>query len=80
MTLDLATLYAASGTAKLADLPTYEARAKKLVPPWAEVTMTGPAPIWLYLRVAHSLHGWVKTLVYHSPVTGPVQIFDHDAG
>ena len=33
MTLDLSTLYAATGTAKLADLPAYEARVKELVPP-----------------------------------------------
>ena len=79
MILDLSTLYAATGSARLADLPAYEARVKELVPPGSDVTMTGPAPIWLYLRVAHTLHGWVKGLVYDSPVTGPVQIFDHDA-
>ncbi len=78
MTLDIATLYAATGTAKLADLPAYEARVKEMVPPGADVTLTGPGPVWLYLRLAHALHGRARTLFYDSPVTGPVQIFNHD--
>ena len=51
MILDISTLYAATGTAKLADLPAYEARARDLVPPGAAVTLTGPGPVWLYLRL-----------------------------
>ena len=39
--------------------------------------LTGPAPVWLYLRLAHALHGRVRTLTYDSPVTGPVPVFDH---
>lgn len=78
MTLDLATLYAPTGTAKLADLPAYEKQAKKLVPPGADVTLTGQAPVWLYLRIAHALHGIARSLTYDSPVTGPVTIFDHN--
>ena len=78
MTLDIATLYAATGTAKLAELPAYEARVKELVPPGADVTLTGPGPVWLYLRLVHALHGRARTLFYDSPVTGPVQIFNHD--
>lgn len=78
MTLDLATLYTATGTAKLADLPAYEARARELVPPGADVTLTGPGPVWLYLRLAHTLHGRARTLTYDSPVTGPVLVFDHN--
>ena len=78
MTIDIATLYAATGTAKLADLPAYEARVKEMVPPGADVTLTGPGPVWLYLRLAHALHGRARTLFYDSPVTGPVQIFNHD--
>lgn len=78
MTLDLATLYAATGTAKLADLPAYEARVRELVPPGADVTLTGHAPVWLYLRLAHALHGRVRKLTYDSPVTGPIEIFNHD--
>jgi hypothetical protein len=78
MTLDLSTLYTATGTARLADLPAYEQAAQAAVPPGAEVTLTGPAPVWLYLRVAHALHGRARRLVYLSPVTGPVEIFTHD--
>lgn len=78
MTLDLSTLYAATGTAKLADLPAYEARVRELVPPGADVTLTGPGPVWLYLRLAHTLHGRARILTYESPVTGPVEIFNHN--
>ncbi len=78
MTLDVSTLYAATGTAKLADLPAYEARVCELVPPGADVTLTGPGPVWLYLRLAHRLHGRARNLTYESPVTGPVEIFNHN--
>lgn len=40
--------------------------------------LTGPGPVWLYLRLAHILHGRARRLVYSSPVTGDVVIFDHD--
>lgn len=78
MTLDLSTLYAATGTAKLTDLPVYEKTVRELVPPGTDVTLTGPAPVWLYLRIAHLLHGIARSLHYDSPVTGPVLIFDHN--
>lgn len=78
MTLDLSTLFAATGTAKLADLPAYEARVKELVSAGSDVTLTGHAPVWLYLRLAHALHGRARRLSYDSPVTGPVEIFNHD--
>ena len=78
MTVNMDQLYAATGTAKLADLPAYESRVKELVPPGADVTLTGPGPVWLYLRLAHALHGRARKLIYDSPVTGPVEIFNHD--
>lgn len=78
MTPDLSAFCAATGTAKLADLPAYEARARELDPPGADVTLTGPAPVWLYLRIAHALHGRARKLTYDSPVTGLVEIFNHD--
>jgi hypothetical protein len=37
MTFDLSILYAATGPARLADLPAYEARVKELVPPGDDV-------------------------------------------
>jgi len=78
MILDVSALYTATGQAKLADLPVYEAKVKELVPPGEDVTLTGHAPIWLYLRVAHALHGRARILTYDSPVTGPVEIFNHN--
>lgn len=78
MTLDLSTLYAATGTAKLADLPAYEFAVKTAVPRGADVTITGPGPVWLYLRLAHTLHGIARSLRYDSPVTGSVIVFDHN--
>ncbi len=78
MTLDLSTLYSATGTAKLTDLPAYEKHARDRVPSGGDVTLTGAAPVWLYLRVAHAVHGQVRKLFYDSPVTGIVEIFNHD--
>ena len=78
MTLDLSTLYATTGTAKLADLSTYEDEVKRSVPLGVDVTLTGPAPVWLYLRLAHTLHGIARSLCYDSPVTGPILVFDHN--
>ena len=78
MTIDLATLYSAGNPAKLANVAAYEARVRDLVPPGADVTLTGNGPVWLYLRLAHALHGRVRRLCYDSPVTGPVEIFNHD--
>jgi len=78
LTLDLPTLYACTEQAKLADLPLYEAAVLAQVPPGADVTITGKAPVWLYLRVAHTLHGRARILSYDSPVTGPVEIFNHN--
>jgi hypothetical protein len=77
-TIDVSQLYAATSQAKLADLPAYEARLKELVPPGEDVTLTGPGPVWLYLRLAHELHGRARILVYDSPVTGPLEIFNHN--
>ncbi|MEW6419599.1 MAG: hypothetical protein AB1480_16045 [Nitrospirota bacterium] len=34
------------------------------------------AEIWLYLKIAHALHGKARKLIYRSPVTGNVVIFD----
>jgi hypothetical protein len=76
ITLNLEHLY--HGTAKLSELPSYEASVKELAGNGNIVTLTGRAPVWLYLRVAHVLHGKVKTLLYDSPVTGEVVIFDHN--
>ncbi len=65
-------------TAKLAELPDYIGKALELAGEGNEVVLTGKAPVWLYLSVAHALHGKARKLIYSSPVTGDVVIFDHD--
>ena len=84
ITLDLSTFY--TGTAKLADLPLYTQKALDLAGEGNHVFLTGRAPIWLYLKVAHALHGKAKKLSYRAPNTidpqtgqDEVLIFDHDA-
>jgi len=42
-----------------------------------EIVLTGRAPVWLYLKFVHALHGKARKLVYNSPVTGDIVIFDH---
>ena len=74
--LDLRTLY--TDTAKLDHLQAYEQAALSQAGEGQAVVLTGAAPVWLYLRIAHALHGKAKRLTYRSPVTGDVIIFDHD--
>lgn len=65
-------------TAKLASTEQYLKDARKQAGRGREVVLTGAAPVWLYLRVAHELHGLARKLHYESPVTGRLLIFDHD--
>lgn len=74
--INLNTLF--SATAKLNDLQGYVQKTIELAGEGNEVVLTGKAPVWLYLAVAHALHGKVKKLIYRSPVTGDVLIFDHN--
>jgi hypothetical protein len=74
--IDLETFY--SGTAKLAELPQYMQKALDLAGEGNEVILTGKAAVWLYLAVAHALHGKVRKLTYRSPVTGDITIFDNN--
>ncbi|PIQ31303.1 MAG: hypothetical protein CO186_05785 [Zetaproteobacteria bacterium CG_4_9_14_3_um_filter_49_83] len=77
-TIDLSTLYADTGTAKLSKLPEYEAEALLQAGEGNVVKLTGAGPVWLYLRLAHALHGKALKLIYDSPATGEVIVFDHD--
>ena len=79
ITINMAELYAEDGTALLDHIPDYERKALAMLPTsrTVDATLTGPAPIWLYLRIAHALHGLVRILSYTSPVTGAVIIFNH---
>ncbi len=76
ITIDVKSVY--GETAKLADLPSYEGKAVELAGEGNEVVLTGPGPVWLYLRLAHALHGKAVTLKYDSPATGEVVVFDHN--
>ncbi|MFW6172249.1 MAG: CRISPR-associated protein Csx3 [Elusimicrobiota bacterium] len=64
--------------AKLNEIDIYIDKILKQAGDGNEVTLTGPAPIWLYLKAAHVLHGKAKKLIYKSPVAGEIIIFDHD--
>lgn len=74
--IDLDTFYTES--AKLSSLPTYIEKALKQAGEGKEIILTGKAPVWLYLAVAHALHGKATKLTYRSPVTGDVVIFNHN--
>jgi hypothetical protein len=81
VTLDVEKLYSATGQAKLADLQKYEQAVMAQVAPGARVILTGRGPIWLYLRIAHLLHGRANVLSYLSPPAGihePLEIFNHN--
>lgn len=66
-----------TNNAKLADLDAYIRQALTLAGEGNDVVLTGAGPVWLYLKIAHALHGKARTLIYRSPVTGDVVIFDH---
>jgi hypothetical protein len=74
-TINLSGLF--SDTAKLVDLNDMVQKALEAAGEGQEVVLTGKAPVWLYLKVAHALHGKARKLYYRSPVTGDVVIFDH---
>ena len=74
--IDVGSLF--RGEAKLRQLPAYEARALKLCGNGNAVLLTGRGPVWLYLRLAHALHGKASRLAYWSPASGRVAIFNHD--
>lgn len=75
VTIDLSLFF--TNTAKLAEIDSYIQRAKSLAGDGNEVILTGAAPVWLYLKIAHALHGKARKLIYNSPVTGKIVIFDH---
>lgn len=75
--LKINTLYSRTKNAKLSDLDSYIQRAKDLAGEGNDVVLTGQGPVWLYLKIAHALHGKARKLIYRSPVTGDIVIFDH---
>lgn len=77
ITLKINTLYSKTKNARLSELDSYIQKALNLAGEGNEVILTGQAPVWLYLKIAHALHGKARKLIYRSPVTGDVVIFDH---
>lgn len=73
--IDVSTFYTSS--AKLSELDSYLQKAKDVAGEGNDIIITGAAPVWLYLKIAHALHGKARKLIYRSPVTGDVIIFDH---
>jgi hypothetical protein len=76
ITIDLSDLY--NENAKLSELSAYIQKSIDLAGQGNEIILTGAGPVWLYLKVAHALHGLANKLIYRSPVTGDVVIFDHN--
>ncbi len=66
-----------SEQAKLHKVEEYIQKTKALAGEGNDIILTGAAPIWLYLKIAHALHGRARKLIYRSPVSGDVVIFDH---
>lgn len=75
--LNLEILYERTGNAKLAHLDDYISRALALAGEGNDVILAGAGPVWLYLKIAHALHGKARKLIYRSPVAGDMTIFDH---
>lgn len=75
--IDLKAIY--GEVAQLDALSQYLERVREQAGEGNDVVLTGQAPVWLYLAVAHALHGKARRLWYSSPVTGEVLIFDHAA-
>ena len=73
--IDFSTFFAPR--AKFSELSSYRQKAIDLADNDKEVILTGAAPVWLYLDIAHALHGKVKSLIYRSPVTGDAVIGDY---
>lgn len=74
--IDLSVIH--RGQAKLNELPAYVQKASDLAGDGKVVVLTGSAPIWMYLKIAHALHGKVTQMFYSSPVTGEIEIFNHN--
>lgn len=74
--IDVSGLY--KGKAKLKDLDNYIQHVLELSGEGNDIILMGPGPIWLYLKISHALHGKARSLTYWSPVTGEIQIFNHD--
>lgn len=80
ITINLEQIYGKDkgNNARLDLMEDYLSQVRSLNIEGQEVVLTGAAPVWLYLKIAHGLHGKAKALFYDSPVTGRIAIFDHN--
>lgn len=73
-------LYSEDGTAQRERIDEYIKKLQDLYDfKGRNVCLTGRGPIWLYLKIAHYLHGYVRKLDYDSPVTDKIEIFNHSS-
>ncbi|MFN3481123.1 MAG: CRISPR-associated protein Csx3 [Thermodesulfovibrionales bacterium] len=75
--LNISDLFKETETAKLANLDQYLQKSLAICGEGNDIILTGQGPVWLYLKIAHALHGKARKLIYRSPVTGDIVIFDH---
>lgn len=73
--IDLSTFF--EKNAKITELEQYIQKTLEIAGEGNEIILTGAAPVWLYLKIAHALHGKAKKLIYKSPVIKELEIFDH---
>ncbi|MDR4497191.1 MAG: hypothetical protein MRK02_04595 [Candidatus Scalindua sp.] len=76
ITIDLNSLF--DDQAKVDRLPEYMNKCIEIAGEGNDIFLTGAAPVWLYLKIAHALHGKARKLTYRSPVTGDVEILNHN--
>ncbi len=76
ITINLSSLF--DDQAKTNHLPRYLSKCVEFAGEGNDIVLTGAAPVWLYLKIAHALHGKARILTYRSPVTGDLEIFNHN--
>jgi len=77
MTLDLSVFCRDEPMLSPAAWPRCLDRLLRIVPPGVDLILTGPAPLWLYLKAVHLLHSRVRALYCECPGSGTVRISLH---
>ena len=67
------------GNAIQKEIPKYIEKIKEIAGNGKHIVLTGKGPIWLYLTLAHALHGKIKTLKYRSPEAEDILIMEHSS-
>jgi len=82
ITIDLKKIYleVSGETAKINDIEKYLTEILKAAGEGNDIILTGAAPIWMYLKIAHALHGKAKRLLYSAPGQDlkEFEIFNHN--